>query len=899
VSERRPSGAPNAAPAWRRYVRFWGADVEADVDDELRFHLESRVQDLIAEGMDPARAREESMRRFGDVPRIRDACRRIGHQGERVIRVGEIVGTVRQDVVFAIRQLARNRAFTLAAVLTLALGIGANSAIFSLVDAVVLHPLPGIRDPQRLAEIGYSISYPLLEDLRRDARAQIELAGFSSRPMAISGSERPRTVRGVVVTGNYFSVLGARVSLGRPILPADDQGDGSLVAVVSDAFWRRELEANPSVLGRTLMVNGVPLQIVGVAEPGFRGSRLSNMEVWVPLHAWPQLAPTSFGRKIEQRGWSWINAIGRLQPGVEPAQALAVLNATSKRQKELYPTEGRSNWQLELVPAAQRILGGGKWSAVVGFATMLMAVVGLVLLLACANVANLLLARAAHRRREIAVRLALGAGRGRLVRQLLTESLVLALTAAAVGVAVMPAIVRVLARETTPAMFSPESLGADIGVRALAFTAVVALLAAVIFGLTPALQTSRASHMSALKDGTAGGGHQRSRTRDMLLTLQVAFCLVLLVGAGLFTRSLVASLRADLGFRTEHLALATVEPGLARYDPVRASAFYVEAGDRLRALPGVKGVTWTSVVPMTDSYDTGSADIEGYAKRPDEDIELEYATVGADYFSVLGIPLVGGRDFGALDVYGRAKTIIINETMARRYWKNGDAVGRRVIMVGDDTVTVVGVVRDAKYHTLSEPPQSYVYRPLAQRRVAGQASTTLIVRTDGSSTDEVLAALPRELRAVAPTVPVSGLGTFADRFDDLLMPQRFAAALLGFFSALALVIAAVGVYGVVAYAVSQRTREIGIRVALGAQPGSVVGLVLGRSLRDVVIGVLIGLALAVAATRAVVGLLYGVTPTDATTFIGTSLVLMVVAIMAALGPARRAARTDPANALRS
>ena len=882
-------------PAWRRYLRFWGPNVEQDVDDELRFHLESRVRDYIAEGLPPARAREEAMRRFGDVPRVRDECRRIGHQGERLMRIGEMLSTVGQDVVFAVRQLARHRAFTVAAVLTLALGIGANAAIFSLVDAVVLHPLPGVREPERLVELGYGVSYPALQDFRRDAAAQLDLAAFSSRSLALSGGERPRPIAGAVVSGNYFAVLGARMALGRPILASDDREGAPPVAVISHAFWRQELGGDPAVLGRMLVVNGVPLPVVGVTEPGFQGTRLGGMDLWAPLHAWPQLAPTSFGTvRLDRRSWSWLVGVGRLRDGATREQATAAVNASAKRQKELHPGEGRSNWRMELYPTTLRAMGG---AGVVRFATLLAAVVAAVLLLACANVANLLLARAAHRRREIAVRLALGASRGRLVRQLLTESLVLAALASALGVMVMPAAVRAVARYTTAGALSRTVVGADVGPRALAFTAAVAIVTAIVFGLVPALQSSRPGQTGALRDGAAGSGRQRSRLRDLLLASQVALCLVLLVGAGLFTRSLRNALRADLGFRGDRLALASVTPGLARMDAPAAAAFYVAATERVRALPGVRAVTWTSLVPMTDSYDTGSAEIEGYAKQPGEEIEIEYATVGLDYFATLDIPLLRGRAFGPEDAPGATPVAVINETMARRYWPKGDAVGRRLVMCCGDTLVVAGVARDAKYHALGEAPQPFLFLPLAQRPRNGLYEMTLVARTAGDP-EAVLASLPAALRSVSSAVPVSGVGTYRDRFGDLLMPQRFGAALLGFFSALALVVAVVGVYGVVAYAVSQRSRELGIRVALGARPGSVVGLVLGHSLRDVAIGVVAGVALAIPATKAAAGLLYGVAPTDAVTFAGMSAMLLAVAALAALGPARRASKVDPAVVLR-
>ena len=888
-------------PSWRRYLRFWGRDVRADVDDELRFHLDMSTQESVEEGMQPDEARAEAIRRFGDLARVRETCRRIGDRRQRHMHTADQLATLRQDAEYALRQLVRSPTFTVTAVLTLALGIGANSSIFSLIDAVLLRPLPGIREPDQLVEMtSFGISYPAYRDFRDASRGVLDLAAFRPRPMALRVGDRTELVTGGLVSGNFFTVLGASATHGRTLGEGDDSSESPAAAVVSHRFWRRSLAGDPHVLGRTVSLNGGRVTIVGVLERDFRGTRLVGVpDIWIPINAWSGVAPSSFAHlSIEQRGWSWLSTVGRLAPGATPQQAQSVLALASDRQYALHPTETERRSNLRIESAVTRTLGGGTMHASVrALLIMLGGVVTLVLLIACANIANLLLARASRRRREIGVRLALGASRGRLVRQLITEALILALIGGAVGLLGAWLFIGLLGRVTLGDQISLGALELGVDGRALTFTFGLAVITGLVFGLAPAIQASRPDAVSALKDGSRSDRRQRLRLRDTLLVTQVAMSLVLLIGAGLFVRSLQHALATDLGFRADGVALAAVDPGLVQLDPDRAYGYYEEVDRRIAAIPGVVSVTRATTVPLSGDENFESARIEGYVAGADERIALPLNYVGHDYLRTLQIPLVRGRPFEVRDTRASPKVAIVNETLAERYWAGQDPVGRRLFM-STDTITIIGVARTTRYVELGETPQPHVYLLFAQHPDSWLSRTALLVRTAGDP-ERHLGIIRRELTAAAPEVPVVSLGTFGDQLNALLLPQRAAATLLGAFGILALLVAAVGIYGVVAYGVSRRTREIGIRMALGARPMGVLGLVMGEGLTRVATGVLIGLALALASSRIAETLLLGVSRTDPLAFAGASLILLAVAAVATLVPARRATAIDPSSALRS
>ena len=889
------------APRWRRYLRLWGRNLEADLDDELRFHIEMREQEYRAEGMSADEARAAVIARFGDVARVRQSCSVIDHRRERRMRFTDLLATVRQDTDYALRQLRRSPSFAIAATLTLALGIGANTAIFSLIDGVLLRPLPGVREPERLIEqTSFSVSYPAYRDFRDAAKGTVNLAGFRERPMAVRIGASTSVMLGSLATGNYFPVLGATPAMGRTLVDADDVAGARPVAVISQALWRRAFDGRPEALGETIRINGVEFTIVGVMERGFRGTRLVGVpDFWLPMNAWPLIQPSSYeGLGLDSRGWSWMSVVGRLEPNATIPQANAVLTASAKRQLETYPNDTRSNTDVRVEPAATTALGRGAAGPATLALGMLGAVVAMVLLIACANIANLLLARAAVRRREIGVRLALGASRGRLVRQLFTESMVLALLAGLAGLGAAWLVLALLQRVTIGEMVFFAALDLGISPRIVAFTFGMAVLTGLVFGLLPAFDGSRVDTAAVLKDGSAGAGRRRSRLRDSLLIAQVALSLVLLVGAGLFVRGLQRALTTDTGFTIDRLAIAHVDPSLVKYDRIRGRQYYGDVMQRISALPGTRTVALAMEPPLTPGENTETATLEGHATADGKQVELDYNIVSRDYLRTVQIPLAAGRDFDETDREDSPRSVIVNEALAAHYWPGLRAVGKRIIMSRRDTMTVIGVARNAKYHSLAESPRPHIYRLIDQDPGMWTSAMTVLVRTD-VDVDPLLATIRAELQQASVDVPVVALASYADQFATVLAPQRIAATLLGFFGVLALAVAAVGVSGVVAYALSQRTREIGIRMALGAPAGSVLRMILGENLRRVLVGVVIGLALAAAGSRVAADLLYGVSATDPATFIVMPLLLVAVALVAALLPARRATEVDPLIALRS
>ncbi|HEU4630287.1 MAG TPA: ABC transporter permease [Gemmatimonadaceae bacterium] len=902
--EHAPRDAPDPprVPAWRRYLRFWGPDVDADVDDELRFHLQMRIDDNLARGLAPEAARAEALERFGDVERVRAACRTIGHQRESAMKRTEHLATLRQDLRYAARTLRRAPGFTLAAVLSLALGIGANAAIFTLIDAVVLRPLPGIAHPEALVELSTSsISYPAYRDIRDESGAFAGFAGYRTRPMSLSTGDGASVISGGIVSGNYFPLLGVRAALGRTFAPDEDRPGSRIPAVVlSHGLWQRAFGGDSAVVGRTVRINAHPFTVIGVAPRGFRGTSLASApDLWMTINAWPLTAVGSFTRlDIENTGWGWMQGVGRLAPGTTLAQAQARLGAYIERKRAAGSPTAQFLDDVTIVPARDAAVGLDGGPGLDAFVLLLGAAVGVALLIACANVANLLLARAARRQREISVRLALGAGRGRLVRQLLTESLLVALLGGVAALAVAAVGGRLLARVSLPGGVDFQALGTGLSPRGLGVVAALALLSVVLFGLAPALQASRPALAAELRGTGAAAGAGRGRLRDALVVAQLALCLVLLAGAGLFVRSLRTALAVDTGYDTERVAVGMLNLGLQRYDAERARLFYATLGERLARRPGVTAVSFAATLPLT-----GNEDVYGFAlptAAGDTATRTSLATdiVAPDYFRTVGLRLVRGREFTARDGPGAPLVAIVNETLARRYWPDGDAVGQRIGIDAPGDLLIVGVARDASYSSLGDVSAPHIYLPLLQRDTRIADDVVVLLRAEGDA-----AALVPELRAAVrtldPDVPVLHADTFDGMLAEVLRPQRLAAALLGLFGGLTLVLAAVGIYGVMAYLVGQRAREIGVRIALGASARRVVGLVLGRSLVLVGTGVVLGLGLALAASRVVAGFLFGIGAADPWAMLGSTLLLAGVALVASYVPARRAAAIDPQVALRT
>ncbi len=805
--------------------------------------------------------------------------------------------TLWQDIRYAVRQLAKYRHFTIAALLVLGLGIGANATIFGLMQGMLYRPLPGVAHSERLVDYTENVvSYPEYHDLHADTRSLIELAGASGRSMTLSGDGRATLVSTQVVSGNFFDVVGVRAELGRVLAPSDDVPGAAPVAVLSGAYWRREFGGDKGVIGRTVLLNDRPVMIVGVAAPDFRGLWLeSSPSFWLPISAWPGLVPTNMARlDLNGRNWSWIRVFGRLAPGATVAQAAAAMSASFERQRLTY-APGEKPQDAVVLQSSVEAFAGLSHSTIARFTGVLMGVVGIVLLLICANVANLLLARGAARRREVGVRLALGATRARLMRQLFTESAVLAAAAVVVAFGIASLAGDALGRMSfSGTSFSGLNIAPDW--LTIVFMAALALGATLIFGLAPARQTLAVDLTPALRDGTAGAGERRTRLRGVLLASQVALSLVLLIGAGLFTRGLQRALTIDPGFAVGHVAVAAVNMGLSHYDAARATAYYRQANDRLSQTKGVAAFAWATDTPLSDGMDKESFRIPGYTPAADERMSVENGAVSAGYFSVLRVPLVVGREFDAHDTPESAPVVVVNQTMATRYWPNG-AVGQQVEIHGQ-LASVVGVVKDVKYHGLREKPRPYLYASMEQHVAnVGVGDVVLLARTPGDPTaaEPVIRAA---LIGADPHVTPFGFGTLSDKLGEVLFPQRAGAFTLGAFSILALIVALVGVHGVVSYAVSRRTREIGIRVALGARGDRVVNELVREHVPYIAAGVVAGLALSAAGTRALASFLYGVSSTDLPTFAGASLALAVAALLAAAIPARRAAKVDPMVALR-
>jgi predicted permease len=804
------------------------------------------------------------------------------------------VDELRRDVIVAARSLRRAKAFAAAVVLTLALGIGANTTMFSVMSAVILHPVSGVPHPESLFEVGDGVAYPAYRDIVQ-AAPSVPLAAISERRIALGSGAAVSHTTGALVSGNYFAVVRVAASLGRTFGPSDDATGAAPVAVLTHSFWTRALGGDRSIVGRTVTVNGAPVTVIGVAAAGFDGLHLGVApDVWLPIHAWESIAPSSQQRlRLDSRNWEWLTLVGRVPNGMTTS---SVESAIVRALSTLDPTVPQStiveSSRLRLAQAAA--LPRGARTAVVGFVFLLSAVVVLVLLTACANIAGLMLSRAAYREREIGVRIALGAGRGRLVRQLLTEALVLSALGGVAGVALFVALRAVLASVRLPGGIEGSTIHLGVDARLGAFAIVVSIATGILVGLTPALQAARSDALSSLKGGRARGASPQ-RLRGMLVTAQVAIALVLLVGTGLFTRALSKALSIDVGFRSDSLVLMTMDPGLAQLDPTRSLAYYADVLDRVEKLPGVRGATLTGNMPLTSSRDRESADIAGYTPPPRSRVMLERNAVGPRYHEIMGIPMLAGRGFDARDNASQPPVAIINETAAKRYFAGRSAIDGSVTISGI-TFRIIGVARDTKYHDLTESPSPYIYFAMLQMK-SGVGSPTLVARVNGEAS-RLVRTVAFAARDANAAVPVFGESTMTQRLRSILAPQLVGAWLLGAFGALALIVAAIGIYGIVAYAVSQRTREIGIRMALGARAAGVLSLVVRGEAAFIALGIPIGLALAVLLARGMSRFLFGVGTADPVTFAGMSLVMIAVGLVASLIPARRATQIDPLIALR-
>ncbi len=880
---------------------FWTR--RRDVDDEIAAHIEEKTAELIDAGLSPAEARLRAHREFGNLGLIAENSRSVWGWTwlERLV----------QDLRYALRMLARTPGFTAVAILSLALGIGANTAIFGLLDLILFRMLP-VERPEELKIVNIrwrpdrkpdaALTHPCYRTLRVGNHTFRDLAAYGSftwRDRSAAGDGTWRSAQ--IVSGNFFDVVGVGAAVGRTLTLADDVVEGTgrpdaIPAVLSYSYWRRSFHRDPGVLGRAINVNGAWVTIVGVAAPEFFGMTVGNSpDVFVPLLAQPSLMPAgNLLHDTPNGSTTWLTAVGRLKPGVPEDQARADLAVAAARYgiTRVSPAERNKPLPLsiEFEPGSRGLSRlRDRFSEPL---RIVMALVGVVLLIACANLANLLLARTAARRKEISVRLAIGASRGRIVRQLLTESLLLAILGGAVGLAFAiwssGLLVQMLPRTQVPIALSltPDA-------RLLAFTLALSTLTALLFGIAPALRETRVEAADGLRQA-------RIRRFDLsraLVVVQIALAAPLVVGAGLFIGTLRNIVSQDAGFQSRSVIQVQIATGAAGIPRMQWASLYNQVLDRVKAVPGVRAASLSNRGLMEEGVTrSGPLGVPGYNFRADEPRQLPETYVGAEYFTAVGIPFRLGRYFTPAEEEGNSAVAIVNETMAKRYFDGRNPVGLRFSLGNNPPSwhTIVGVVGDAKYNDLRESTFPMAYYPW--RQVGTPGLNSVIVRADGDA-----ATLTRALREAVLSVHPDlfrQARTLASQIDESLVRERILARLSGFLGLLALLVAAVGLYGVLSYGVTRRTSEIGVRVALGARPSSVISMVLRDTAVVVAIGVAAGTPLALALTRFVKAFLYGLDPNDPTVLALASLALAAVAILASLLPARRAARVDPLIALR-
>ena len=817
--------------------------------------------------------------------------------------------TLLNDVRYALRRTLRSPGFTIAAALTLALGIGANTTIFTLVNAILLRPPASVTEPGRLVSL-YTSDYsgppygtsslPDYEDFRKQTDVFDGVMAFLPRSATVGAGDALEGVGLEVVSENYFGVLGVRPAHGRFFLPEEGRPGAAQVAVISDGLFRRRFGGNPSVVGTTIPLNDKPFTIIGIAPPGFTGvMRPLMQDVWVPMHAAVAVGQLN-ADDLTNRGSRSAFTMARLATGVTLEQAQGRMNIVAAQLRTAYPDQwtdlANQGRRITLLPESASRIPPQVRGPALGFVALLMATVGILLLVCCANVASLMLARAAGRAREIGVRISLGATRRRLIQQLLTESTLIAILGGVLGI-----LIAVWATSALLALLPPlpVRIGLDLSVdgRVLAFTTLAALVTGIAFGLAPALRVTRPDIVSVLKSesGSIDLGGRRLTLHNVLVVSQVAMSVILLVAAALFVRALGNAASIDPGFRVEKLLIvdAGPRPGVEYQDP---APLMEQVQERLVALPGVTAASWAGALPLDMEASRRGVRVPGYTPREGEDMEFHFYIVGPRFFETMEIPLAKGRDLTAADRRGSMGVVIVNEAFAQRFWPGADAVGKRLSVRGPDGpfAEVVGVARNGRFLSLAEASPPMMFVPALQEATGSE----VIVRTSGDPMP-LLPAVQREIEAVAPTWMISSSRTMEQHVATSVLPQRIAGSVLTVFGLVAVLLVSVGVYGVVSYSVATRAREIGVRVALGARPQDARWLVVRQGARLVALGVVIALPVAWGSMRLLSGFLIGASASDPVAFMAAVGILAAVALVATYIPARRASLIDPMVALRT